>query len=58
VGEPGWAETFRLVLKAFFFGLFLYLFLILAIQVVNSPVIDQLSYETNETIHVPGILIK
>ncbi|KAI8881533.1 galactose oxidase [Backusella circina FSU 941] len=56
VGEPGWAETFRLVLKAFFFGLFLYLFLILATQVANSPIIDQLSYEANETIHAPDIL--
>lgn len=25
---------------------------------LNSPVIDQLCYETNETIHVPGILHK
>ncbi|GAA5810044.1 hypothetical protein MFLAVUS_003462 [Mucor flavus] len=57
IGEPGWAETSRLVLKLFFLLLFLYLILTLSNQVIHSPVIDQLSYESNPemSIDVPDI---
>jgi hypothetical protein len=56
IGEPGWAESSRLLLKTLFLMLFIYLILTLTNQVLNSPIIDQLSYEANEQmlVEVPG----
>jgi hypothetical protein len=56
VGEPGWAEASRLALKILFLLIFVYLISILTHQVINSPIIDQLSYESNAqmTVDVPG----
>ncbi|CAO0797236.1 unnamed protein product [Mucor circinelloides] len=48
VGEPGWAESSRLLLKTLFLMLFMYLIFTLSNQVLNSPIIDQLSYESND----------
>lgn len=56
MGEPGWAETLRLVLKLLFLFLFVYLISTLTNQVINSPIIDQLSFESNPemNVDVPG----
>lgn len=56
VGEPGWAESSRLLLKILFLMLFVYLIFTLSNQVLNSPIIDQLSYESNDQmlVDVPG----
>ncbi|KAK4514924.1 negative regulator of the PHO system [Mucor velutinosus] len=57
VGEPGWAESSRLLLKTLFLMLFVYLIFTLSTQVLNSPIIDQLSYESNDQmlIDVPDV---
>ncbi|KAL9540646.1 hypothetical protein MBANPS3_009562 [Mucor bainieri] len=57
VGEPGWAESSRLLLKTLFLMLFVYLIFTLSTQVLNSPIIDQLSYESNDQmlVDVPDV---
>ncbi|KAI8646708.1 hypothetical protein BD408DRAFT_428407 [Parasitella parasitica] len=57
VGEPGWAESARLLLKTLFLMLFIYLIFTLTSQVLNSPTIDQLSYESSEQmlVDVPDV---
>ncbi|KAF1802625.1 hypothetical protein FB192DRAFT_1326827, partial [Mucor lusitanicus] len=57
VGEPGWAESSRLLLKTLFLMLFVYLIFTLSTQVLNSPIIDQLSYESNDRmlVDVPDV---
>ncbi|CEP12254.1 hypothetical protein [Parasitella parasitica] len=57
VGEPGWAESARLLLKTLFLMLFIYLIFTLTNQVLNSPIIDQLSYESDEQmlVDVPDV---
>lgn len=60
IGEPGWAETSRLFLKSLFFLLFLYLIFMLTSQVLDSPTIDQISYEKNpySTVDIPGKVLQ
>ncbi|KAI7876804.1 uncharacterized protein EV154DRAFT_451365 [Mucor mucedo] len=57
IGEPGWAETSRLVLKLLFLFLFIYLIWTLTSQVIHSPIIDQLSFEetSDKTVDVPDM---
>ncbi|ORZ25514.1 hypothetical protein BCR42DRAFT_400318 [Absidia repens] len=57
IGEPSWTETVRLTLMLAYVCFFLFLILCLVDQVVNSPIIDQLSYIENPsaTVTAPDI---
>ncbi|KAI8096805.1 uncharacterized protein BX664DRAFT_291945 [Halteromyces radiatus] len=49
IGEPSWTETIRLSLLFVYVCFFLFLIFSLVEQVVNSPIIDQVSYVENPT---------
>jgi hypothetical protein len=55
-GEPLWAEVARLLFRLLFMAVFIIIATVLALQVKNSPVIDQKYYlrQPDSTIDVPG----
>jgi hypothetical protein len=55
-GEPLWAEVARLLFRLSFMAVFIIIATVLALQVKNSPVIDQKYYlrQPDSTIDVPG----
>ncbi|ORX45287.1 hypothetical protein DM01DRAFT_1386621 [Hesseltinella vesiculosa] len=52
IGEPAWAESTRLTLMFITMTFFAFLIFFLVNQVINSPIIDQVSYSDNPTMSI------